>query len=402
MASERAAPVELAALRARRPFAEPIVWSGTGLLVRSAGTPAARAPAMRALALAVGTVLAIWGCGAAPREAAPVAWPPRRDPAAPIARHPLAERPATRQDQGLARLPSTIAPRHAAVIEPAPRWIEPAPGVRAREGEAEGLGYLEVVLGDVSPETALPLVVVIHGRGDRPRVPGGPFEGLTRPVRVMMPRGPMIVGHGFGWLPVVVGDHQPELLSAGLREVGDRLARWIARVRAERPCVGPTILSGFSQGGMLALTIAVRHPEAAGVVFPLAGWLPPPLWPSEPAPRAAPPIRAMHARDDDRIPYEPSRESYEHLRSLGWDLELSTYEGVGHAMSAEMDAAFHGWLERALEAIATGAPSLVQAPSVPTEPEPEIQPEERPRPRARRSRRRGSRVRRPLRPRRRP
>ena len=53
------------------------------------------------------------------------------------------------------------------------------------------------MLGDVDPESALPMVVVIHGRGDRPRVPGGPFEGLTHPVRVILPRGPMIVGEGF-------------------------------------------------------------------------------------------------------------------------------------------------------------------------------------------------------------
>lgn len=302
---------------------------------------------------------------------------------------------AAPHEAGLAaRLPTRIAPRPR-VPESAPAvYQEPTPGVHIREGEVEGLGYLEVVIGDVEPDAPLPLVVVIHGRGDRPRIPGGPFEGLSHPVRVILPRGPMIVGAGFGWLPVVVRDNQPELLSAGLRDMGDRIARLVTRVRAERQTVGPTILSGFSQGGMLSITIAVRHPDLAGVVFPLAGWLPPQLWPTDPAPAGAPQVRAMHARDDERIPFDPTRESYERLRALGWDLALSAYDGVGHTMSPEMDATFHAWLERALAAIASGQgpladPAPAPEPGAATEPEShpaqetQLQPETHPRRRAR-------------------
>ena len=346
----------------------------------------------------------------------PVAWPPRRDPAAPVARTsiPGARGLATPHREGLvARLPTRIAPRPVPPQTAPAAYQEPAPGVHVREGEAEGLVYMEIVLGDVQPDAPLPLIVVIHGRGDRPRVPGGPFEGLSHPVRVILPRGPLTVGAGFGWLPVVVRDGQTEVLSAALSEVGDRLARFVARVREERMTVGPTILSGFSQGGMLSVTIAVRHPGLAGAVFPLAGWLPPPLWPAGAPPPGAPPIRAMHARDDERIPFDPTRESYEHLRTLGWDLVLSEYDGVGHTMSPEMDATFHAWLEHALDAIARGdAPLVAPAPSAAapeeasglaveesaTEPEAEAPTRRARRDRQRRPRQRPSRPRSPRRP----
>lgn len=325
-------------------------------------------------ALALSCSLA--ACGSAASSARwVVAWPPRRTPhvavAPPAPQEPLEPIAGSGADDATEPAAASEPAREAdPALRPAPRdrYEERAPGVHVREGESQGIGFLEIVLGEVDPEAPLPLIVVLHGRGDRPRVPGGPFEALSHPVRVVMPRGPMLVGEGFGWLPVRVLDGQPELLAAGLRDVSARLARLIEEVRASRATRGPTVVSGFSQGGMLALTLAVRHPTVVGVAFPLAGWLPPPLWPSDPPPEAAPPIRAMHARDDDRIPYEPSAEAYEHLRGLGWDLALSTYDGIGHAMSPEMDATFHAWLERALGAIDRGERSLVE-PAEPRSPD---------------------------------
>jgi phospholipase/carboxylesterase len=306
---------------------------------------------------------ALDACGCGARELPPVPWPPQRDPGAPAVAAP--------DDVGRTEAPVALvapaAPAPAPPPEPhasaAVEYELRAPGVRVREGEAHDIAYLEVVLGEVSPDAALPLVVVIHGRGDRPRVPGGPFEALPHPTRIVMPRGPRAVGPGFGWLSVTVAEGRTELLAAELREVSARLARMIATIREERPTRGKAIVAGFSQGGMLTITLAVHHPEVVAVAFPLAGWLPPPLWPEQGPPPDAPPIRAMHALDDERIPFAPARESYEHLRALGWDVELETFEGVGHTMTSEMDGLFHRWLSRAIDALVRSEARLVGAPT---------------------------------------
>lgn len=201
----------------------------------------------------------------------------------------------------------------------------------------------------------------------------------------------MPLGDGFSWLPVRAAEGQTELLSTALAETAAQLARFIVAVREMRPTSGPTIVAGFSQGGMLSITLAVHHPEVVGVAFPLAGWLPPPLWPSGTPPPNAPPIRTMHARDDERIAYGPTLESYEYLRIAGWDLELTTFDGVGHAMSAEMDTMFQSWLNHALDSVARDEPALsTEEPAV--EQQDSVRPE-RPRARARRARARGSRER---------
>ncbi|MEZ4335280.1 MAG: hypothetical protein R3B82_01515 [Sandaracinaceae bacterium] len=53
------------------------------------------------------------------------------------------------------------------------------PGLMVRPGYAEDLYYIEAIIGaDASFDDPMPMAVLIHGRGDRARIPGGPFWGL--------------------------------------------------------------------------------------------------------------------------------------------------------------------------------------------------------------------------------
>ena len=230
-------------------------------------------------------------------------------------------------------------------------FTRPVPGIAVREGEAHGIGYLEVVLGETDTEARLPMMFLIHGRGDRPHIPGGPFSQLPYAMRVIMPRAPALAGEGFSWLPVVVAEGRTELLATSLHEVADRLALVIEELRAERPTLGPTLVGGFSQGGLLSFTIAIEHPEIVGIALPLAGWLPPPLEPRTTATVHNPPIRALHGADDARIPAQPTVEGVERLRALGYDVSLEVFPRTAHEMSDVMNERFRALLVRALSAI---------------------------------------------------
>ena len=71
------------------------------------------------------------------------------------------------------------------------------PGLHVRTGTAQGLYYIEAVFGeDVSFNDTMPMAVLIHGRGDRARIPGGPFWGLGAPLRVIVPQAPDPLGTG--------------------------------------------------------------------------------------------------------------------------------------------------------------------------------------------------------------
>jgi phospholipase/carboxylesterase len=222
-------------------------------------------------------------------------------------------------------------------------------GIQVRRGFHEGIHYLEVILGEASFDDALPIVFVFHGRGGSAQLPGGPFLGLSHPVRVIVPQAPERLGTGWMWLPVSVGSGLVDRLSASLFQITSRIAHLIRTIVAERPTKGRPIVTGFSQGGLIAYTLALHHDDVVGHAFPLAGWLPPPLEPLYKRDDLRyPAIRSMHGTDDPVIPIGPTRELVARLRARGFDVELHEFAGVGHEMSAEMNALFHRWLEAAL------------------------------------------------------
>ena len=221
-------------------------------------------------------------------------------------------------------------------VAPAPQ-AEPAPGVEAAIGaEAVPLRYLERVTGGADAEAALPLILAVHGRGDRPEHFAGLVEGWQIPARVVLPQAPIATpGGGWSWFAARLSD-PPGRLAAELAEVADALAALTRRLAAERPTVGRPVITGFSQGGMLSYTLAVRHPDLFAGAVPIGGFLPPELLPEGAAPVA--PVRALHGGADPRIDPGLARSSVAALRAAGADASLIEYPGVPHAISREMRA----------------------------------------------------------------
>lgn len=225
-------------------------------------------------------------------------------------------------------------------------------GPPVRQHEAAGLRYLEVVVGDADPSAKMPMVVFLHGRADRPHPPqGDSWYGVTRSVRLILPVAPDHLGDGFTWLPHSVTEGRTGELTDALVERSDQLGRFLELVRARHPTVGRPIVSGFSQGGMLAFAVATGHPSAVGEAYPLAGWLPPGAMPTSRvrSEDRAPPIRAMHGTDDPIVRLGPTQRSVEGLRTLGWDVELHELDGVGHEMTESMHRRYGAWIRDAIE-----------------------------------------------------
>ena len=234
-----------------------------------------------------------------------------------------------------------------------------APGVRVRESVVHGLRYFEVILGEADFDDSLPMVVLLHGRGDRPRIPGGPFSGVPIPMRLVMPRGPLRVGAGYAWVQRSVTQGEYDLLAAALQERTHHLAITIETLCNMLPTMGRPVVAGFSQGAMLAFSLALQRPDIVGRAFPLAGWIPPGLLPASPvAPEQRVPIRSLHGTQDPVIPIGPTREVVAALRALEWEVELLEFEGVGHEISPAMNATFEAWLEESLRDLAPALTGL--------------------------------------------
>ncbi len=226
----------------------------------------------------------------------------------------------------------TVVPSPTADGEPAAKS-----SMRVRRHFAAGLEYLVVEPRDVAPDAELPMIVVLHGRGARPEAPSGPYLDLDVPVRLVLPRGPLRAGDGYAWMPVSAHGGESEALVGPLRERLRELTEALEAWQVRHPTRGRPIVTGFSQGGILAATLAVTHPEAIDRAFPIAGWIPPSFAPAsfDPFERHAP-IHAFHGANDRVIGAARTRRQLAELRALGFPVTYEEIEGAGHEAHPEM------------------------------------------------------------------
>ena len=94
---------------------------------------------------------------------------------------------------------------------------------------------------------------------------------------MLCPQGPVSfeVGpgqHGYGWFPITGGGPMDPVAFVKGRDV---LAAWLDEAMSVLP-VDPNKLAvmGFSQGGVMAFDMVLRHPERFAGLAALSSWLP--------------------------------------------------------------------------------------------------------------------------------
>jgi phospholipase/carboxylesterase len=217
----------------------------------------------------------------------------------------------------------------------------------------EVVDAIHVYTGGAQSGDEVPLVVAVHGLGDRPEAFRGLFQGFPGRAHFVFPAGGLPWGDGFAWWPVV-GHIDENNVVPGLRAATDRLAggvrSWAAGKIAGRP-----IVTGFSQGGMLSFTLAATHPADIGEALPISGFAPPSMVPvAWPAGAPMPRIFALHGEADPRVPFALAQLGVAKLRAVGVPVELKSYPGVGHTISADMRRDLFEALGAALERAAAG------------------------------------------------
>lgn len=195
--------------------------------------------------------------------------------------------------------------------------------------QAAGLHVNESVTANGDPKQALPLVVALHGLGDRGGSYANLFTGLPVAVRVVALDAPTKYGDGFTWFArgARIEDAGPGIVAAAAQ-----VAEAIRVLRQNRPTRGGTIVTGFSQGGALSYALAARHPDVVGVAIPIGGWLPKDAWPTTFAAKK-PAVLGLHGLDDPRIPVDAAREILEHLQANGYNAELVVEPDLAHSVS---------------------------------------------------------------------
>lgn len=228
-----------------------------------------------------------------------------------------------------------------------------APRADAQAPTAEPFEHLEIRTAGAREDAELPLLVALHGRGDRPEWFAPLFDDFPVPARVAILRAPHPFAEGQAWfLRARAIEANGPIIARELARHAERIVATTEAIRRARRTRGAPIVVGFSQGAMLTYAVALRHPDTFGAAFPVSGQLFPELLDGR-APLRAPPIVAFHGRADPLVSIEADRRGVALLRARGVEVVLREFDAP-HAITPEM--------RRSLWSAIGGALSREEAP----------------------------------------
>lgn len=193
------------------------------------------------------------------------------------------------------------------------------------------LQHLERIVGPPGPPR---VVVALHGLGGAPDRFVRWLSASPEPLRVLLPRGPLPSDAGHGWFPGGVRLRARASQAPEVRASAERVLAWLDAVEVDR-----ATLVGFSQGGMIALALALEHPERVERAVVFGTWLPEAMLPAEPPPEGAPTLSILHGEADPSFPVHEMRARAQAMSAAGWTVQLQTFPGAGHEVTPAMQRA---------------------------------------------------------------
>jgi phospholipase/carboxylesterase len=190
-----------------------------------------------------------------------------------------------------------------------------------------GVHFVELFERDANNTS--PLLVGLHGRGDTAERFAGAWHNFPAKLEIALALAPLPYADGrewFAWPPAMTDDALADAVSAAEAKLWPAIAE-LAHGRK-------VLISGFSQGAVLAYVMAVRHPDAVAYAFPIAGRMPDKLLPRGNVRTA--PVYALHGTADDTIGIDASREAIAAFKAVGATAELHEFSGVGHTIAPAM------------------------------------------------------------------
>ena len=232
----------------------------------------------------------------------------------------------------------------------------PRPSGSARKSGLAGLTAVEILTENAPADDALPMVVALHEEHTRAETIASLFAHQEARTRLLAFRAPIVKSDtAAAWFPTLEEVHgDVDAYSRGIREVTERLAFTLTEAKKKRSTWGKPIVVGISQGGIVALELALTHPEHAGNVLVVGSILPRPLWPEKRDVDASyPKITFFHTLDDEIIRYADAQTFHDKLRSMGFPVRLKHFAGP-HDYTFAIRLKLHDDLQEAIKETAAG------------------------------------------------
>jgi phospholipase/carboxylesterase len=195
-----------------------------------------------------------------------------------------------------------------------------------------------------------PTLLTLHGRGANafdllglaPYICNGKFLMICPQGPLETPIGPGAVG--YAWYPMSMGG-PPDVGAILLSR--EKLQNFLDACLNRYPIDSKKlVLLGFSQGGVMAYSLALSNPERFAALAVLSSWLPKELIPELAVKESIQslPTLVQHGSQDQMIAVQRARDSVERLRELRVPLTYREYD-MGHEITPRGLADLSAWLE---------------------------------------------------------
>ena len=198
-----------------------------------------------------------------------------------------------------------------------------------------------------------PLLVLLHGLGGSETTLFEHASSFDSRFVVLSARGPLVWGpDSYAWFTARFTDDGPAINTKELYASRERLTQLIAEADAIYEADPARVyLLGFSQGAILALTLALTAPRLLAGVVACAGRIPPEVLPWAVAPEhsAGLPVLLLHGRVDKTLPLDWAQRARTILEGQRVALDYREYD-AGHALTPAMLEDAGAWLAARLDA----------------------------------------------------
>jgi phospholipase/carboxylesterase len=194
-----------------------------------------------------------------------------------------------------------------------------------------------------------PTILTLHGRGASafdllglaPYLCNGKCLMICPQGPLETPIGPGSVG--YAWYPMSMGG-PPDI--GAIRASREKLRHFLDACLRRYPIdAKKLVVLGFSQGGVMAYSLALSNPERFAGLAVLSSWLPKELIPELFIGEAVQllPALVQHGAQDQMIEVQRAKDSVEQLRALRVPLTYREYE-MGHEIKPRSLSDLSAWL----------------------------------------------------------
>jgi len=196
-----------------------------------------------------------------------------------------------------------------------------------------------------------PTILTLHGRGANafdllglaPYLCNGKFLMICPQGPLETPIGPG--AFGYAWYPMSMGG-PPDIgaILSSRKKLQEFLDECLNRYPIDTKKL---VVLGFSQGGVMAYSLALSNPERFAGLAVLSSWLPTELIPklsiNNEAVQSLPTI-VQHGSQDQMIEIQRAKDSVERLRALRVPLTYRDYD-MGHEITPRSLTELSAWLD---------------------------------------------------------